>query len=72
MPENNDHQEMLKLLFPLIEHINQKGFGYVIMIGKDETCARYSEGKYDDVVGMLSGLAEKNPQFNAILKDSIV
>lgn len=67
-----DHEAMLTHLKPLLEHIDQKGFGYLIMIGKDETCARYSQGKYDDVVGMLSGLAEKNPQFNAILKDSII
>lgn len=67
----NTHQEMLKKLIPFVNSLKDSGFSYLILVGKDETCARYLDGNSEDVEGMLEGLAIVNPSFNECLKNAI-
>lgn len=66
--KDNQHNELLELVNPLIDFMNNNGFSFMFVAGKDGTCTRHLKGSYDDIEAMLSGMAEKNKQVAAIFK----
>lgn len=65
------HKELLELLNPLIDFMVENNFNYFLVAGKDGTCTRHLRGEFDDVVGMVTGMAENNTQVHGLLKCSV-
>ena len=62
-----NHEELLKLLTPLIKFLDLNEYRYFINIGQDGLCSRYMRGKHDDIVGILTGMASKNNDVKNII-----
>ena len=69
--QESKHQELLKLLNPLIEFMDTHGYSYFFISGKDGVCSRYMRGNFDDLTSILTGMAEKNPQVKVILEQAL-
>ena len=65
------HDELLKLIIPLVEFMDNNGFSYFLVAGKDGTACRYMKGDFDEVGGMLISMAEKTPQVQKLLTEVI-
>lgn len=70
-PEPTKHEQLLSLLLPLIEFMDTNEFNYFLVAGKDGVCSRYMRGKFQDVILMLTGMAEKTPEVKYILKEVV-
>ena len=62
-----NHEELLKLLTPLIKFLDLNEYNYFINIGQDGLCSRYMRGKDDDIIDMLTGMASKNDDVKRII-----
>jgi len=65
------HEELLKLINPLVDFMNENGFHYFIIAGKDEECTRHMKGTFDDLEGMLIGMMQNNKGVESLIKSSI-
>ena len=65
------HEELLKLLNPLIDFMTENKFNYFLVAGKDDTCTRHMRGDFYEVTGMLTGMIENNKQVGAVLEYSV-
>lgn len=63
------HKEMLEVLKPLIAHLDDGGYHYFIVVGKEGTCARYMKGTGIELMHMISDMAGKNPQVRFLLDE---
>lgn len=61
------HKELLTLLNPLVDFMIENGFSYFLVAGKDGTCTRHMRGEFDDVEGMIGGMALENKQVKNII-----
>jgi len=64
------HEELLKILLPLIDFINENGFNYFIVVGKNDTCARYAKGNPAEISAMLCGLMDKNKEIRQVVENA--
>lgn len=67
--QEEKHKELLGLITPLVEHLRQNGYTFLVVAGKDELCSRYMEGTHDDLYGILNGLAKTNKGFCNVILD---
>jgi hypothetical protein len=67
----NRHKELLGVLMPLIDFMDKNGYSYFLVAGKDGVCSRYMRGNFNDVTGMLTGMAENNKEVKVILEHSL-
>lgn len=65
------HQKVDNLLEPLIDFCNAHEFHYMIIIGKDQVCSRYSRGNQDDINAMITGMIENNPKLADMIATAI-
>lgn len=65
------HDELLALLNPLVDFMTENDFSYFLVAGKNGVCTRHMRGKFNDVFGMISGMAENNGEVKAILERSV-
>ena len=65
------HEELIKILQPLVDFMNENEYSYFIVAGKDGLCSRYMNGNYFDVHGMIKGMAETNKQVGAIVMEVV-
>jgi hypothetical protein len=64
-----NHDELLSLINPLVDFMDQHGYTFLLVAGKDGTCSRYMRGNYDDLHGIIKGMTETQPQLLEILKE---
>lgn len=68
-PDNPQHQELLKLVNPLIAFMMANNYNYVLVAGKDGTATNHFAGDKADISGMLKGLTERHVEFKELLGD---
>ena len=64
-----NHDELLSLINPLVDFMDQHGYTFLLVAGKDGTCSRYMRGNYDDLHGIIKGMTETQPQLLKIVKE---
>ena len=67
----SNHDELLSLINPLVDFMDQNGYTFLLVAGKDGTCSRYMKGQCDDLHGIIKGMTETQPQLLEILKDVV-
>lgn len=65
------HNELLFLLKPLVAFLDKHKFHYFLVAGKDETCSRYLGCDQNDIILMITGMMENNPQIKVIIEHSL-
>lgn len=65
---NETHDELIKLLIPLIDFLDKNNYSYILIAGKDGVCSRFMNGKFIDLGIMLTTLAEQNPEVKDLIK----
>lgn len=51
--------------------MDKNEFSYFLVAGKDGVCSRYMRGNFQDVISMLTGMAEKTPEVKYMLKEAV-
>lgn len=69
MKKKSEHDELTDRVNVLIDYMKERGFTFLLVAGKDGTCARHMMGTASDLEGMLFGLAKKNKQVAAIMRN---
>lgn len=67
----NDHDQMLKLLLPLIDYMNTNGFSYFLVAGKNNVASNYVAGNPEDINGMLESLFLNHPNIKEAVEQLI-
>jgi hypothetical protein len=65
------HEQLNELMNPLLDFMNENNFNYMLVAGKDGTCARYCNGNKYEVEGMLSGMVEKHPEYKEVFLNAV-
>lgn len=65
------HKELLNYLKPLIKFMDDNGYSYLFVVGKDGKCARYLNGTAYEISKMLGDMAKKHEFVKEILNDSL-
>jgi hypothetical protein len=63
---SEQHEELNELMKPLLDFMNENKFNYMLVAGKDGTCARYCNGNKYEVEGMLSGMVKNHPEYKEV------
>jgi hypothetical protein len=63
---SDQHDKLIELIEPIIAFMEQNKFNFMIVAGKDGTCARYCNGNKYEIMGMLSGMVKKHPNYTEI------
>ncbi len=66
--QDTGHEELLRLINPLVDFLNTNGYNFFIVAGKDNICTRHLAGSLFDVTGMITGLMEVNKEVEGLIK----
>lgn len=66
--EEPNHIELLNLLLPLVEFLDENNYSYFLVAGKDGVCSRYLRGTWADLLPMLKDMAKKNECVEKLIK----
>lgn len=63
--------ELLSLINPLIDFMQEKEYNFFLVAGKDGISTRHAFGNPLDVAGMVLAMMEKNEEIAIIIKDAV-
>lgn len=65
-----EHDELLELLNPLLDFMKKREYSFFLLAGKDGLCSRHLLGTVDEISEMMLSMMESHHRVENLIKDT--